>query len=165
MAFNGFNTVYFYFQAQQQGGINFTAWIIGLILVVLAFAVLLRSSRRTRNPAPIPPEDVGAQPIPTTGADVSDNEPIEPPDPVTNIGEIRENPDSLIDRDDLTVIDGIGPAMQEILNENGISTYEKLAEADPAILKNMLMDVGLKVGQSDRVARTGAAGATKTKER
>ncbi len=164
MAFIGFNTVYFYFLAQQQGGVNFTVWIIGLILVVLAFTVLLRASRRGRNPAPIPPEDVGEQPIPTTGADVSDDDPIEPADPVINIGEIKENPAALIDRDDLTVIDGVGPAMQEILNENGISTYQKLAEADPAILKNMLMDVGLKVGQSFRMARTGTAGVTKTEE-
>ena len=44
--------------------------------------------------------------------------------------------------DDLTVIEGIGPQVQEILNENGIKTYKDLAESSAEDIKALLAPKG-----------------------
>jgi large subunit ribosomal protein L21 len=44
--------------------------------------------------------------------------------------------------DDLKKIEGIGPKIEEILNKNGILTYENLAKAEIESLKAMLSEAG-----------------------
>lgn len=40
--------------------------------------------------------------------------------------------------DDLTIIEGIGPKINQILHENGISTFAELAETSPEFLSELL---------------------------
>lgn len=44
--------------------------------------------------------------------------------------------------DDLTMIEGVGPKIAELLNENGIWTFAQLADADVEDLRPMLRDAG-----------------------
>jgi predicted flap endonuclease-1-like 5' DNA nuclease len=44
--------------------------------------------------------------------------------------------------DDLTIVEGIGPKINELLNKNGIYTFAQLADADPAVIKNYLEAAG-----------------------
>ncbi len=45
-------------------------------------------------------------------------------------------------KDDLTKIEGIGPKIQEKLNESGIHTFKQLADSDEAKLNKILEDAG-----------------------
>ena len=45
--------------------------------------------------------------------------------------------------DDLTRIEGIGPAISDMLADEGVVTYQQLAASDPGDLKQMLRDEGL----------------------
>ncbi len=46
--------------------------------------------------------------------------------------------------DDLKKIEGIGPKIAEILKEAGIDTFEKLAQADPKAIREILVEKGGK---------------------
>jgi predicted flap endonuclease-1-like 5' DNA nuclease len=58
-------------------------------------------------------------------------------------------PASENERDDLTVIEGIGPKIQMLLNQYGISTYRHLAEADVVRLKEILAAAGPQLAMHD----------------
>lgn len=47
-----------------------------------------------------------------------------------------------VKKDDLTIVEGIGPKVQELFNENGISTLEELATKKPEELKAILEPKG-----------------------
>jgi len=47
-------------------------------------------------------------------------------------------------KDDLTKIEGIGPKIQQILNERGIMTYTDLARTNPNTVKTMLAEAGTR---------------------
>lgn len=49
----------------------------------------------------------------------------------------------------LTVIEGIGPKIQELLNNAGIKTYDQLAAASPADLKETLLAAGTRFQMHD----------------
>lgn len=53
------------------------------------------------------------------------------------------------ERDDLTVVEGIGPKIQMLLNQYGIHTYRQLAEADVARLKEILAAAGPQLAMHD----------------
>lgn len=53
------------------------------------------------------------------------------------------------DKDDLTVVEGIGPKIQMLLNQYGIKTYRQLAEADVAKLKEILATAGPQLAMHD----------------
>ena len=53
------------------------------------------------------------------------------------------------EKDDLTVVEGIGPKIQMLLNQYGISTYRQLAEADVAKLKEILTTAGPQLAMHD----------------
>jgi predicted flap endonuclease-1-like 5' DNA nuclease len=53
------------------------------------------------------------------------------------------------DRDDLTVIEGIGPKIQMLLNQYGIYTYRQLAESDVTKLKEVLAAAGPQLAMHD----------------
>lgn len=48
--------------------------------------------------------------------------------------------------DDLTIIEGIGPKISSILQEAGITTFAQLANQEPAYLKGLLEQAGLRLG-------------------
>jgi predicted flap endonuclease-1-like 5' DNA nuclease len=47
-------------------------------------------------------------------------------------------------KDDLTILEGIGPKVAKVLTENGISTFAELATADKAKLRSLLDAAGYK---------------------
>jgi len=49
--------------------------------------------------------------------------------------------------DNLKVIEGIGPKIEQLLNENGILTFEQLANAGPETLKGILRSGGSRFFQ------------------
>lgn len=49
------------------------------------------------------------------------------------IGSLQE---PVIEADDLTLLDGIGPAFATRLNEGGVYTFEKLAQMTPEEIRN-----------------------------
>jgi hypothetical protein len=51
--------------------------------------------------------------------------------------------------DDLTRIEGIGPKVAKVLNETGIRTFQALAEANPATVKEALNAAGLQMMKPD----------------
>jgi len=53
------------------------------------------------------------------------------------------------ERDDLTVMEGIGPKIQMLLNQYGIYTYRQLAEADVTRLKEILSNAGPQLAMHD----------------
>jgi predicted flap endonuclease-1-like 5' DNA nuclease len=53
------------------------------------------------------------------------------------------------DRDDLTVVEGIGPKIQMLLNHYGIFTYRHLADADVVRLKEILSEAGPQLAMHD----------------
>lgn len=58
-------------------------------------------------------------------------------------------PTNSSDRDDLTVVEGIGPKIQMLLNQYGISTYRQLADADVLKIKEILATAGPQLAMHD----------------
>lgn len=46
--------------------------------------------------------------------------------------------------DDLTLVEGIGPKVSSLLTQNGITSFQKLAAADPAELRRILDEARLR---------------------
>lgn len=77
-------------------------------------------------------------------------------------GEARHSSPVLEVADDLTRIEGIGPKIQQVLNQAGISTFNQLAEADTRDLEATLRQAGLRIhnpGSWPLQARLAADGA------
>ncbi len=53
------------------------------------------------------------------------------------------------EKDDLTVVEGIGPKIQMLLNQFGIHTYRQLANTDTARLKEILQSAGPQLAMHD----------------
>ena len=70
------------------------------------------------------------------------------PRPTANI-EPQPSSAITVDRDDLTVIEGIGPKIEMLLNQYGISSYRQLAEADVLRLKEILAAAGSQLAMHD----------------
>jgi len=51
--------------------------------------------------------------------------------------------------DDLTMIEGIGPKINRTLQDAGIHTFIQLAASDPVVLKQILVDAGIRIGYPD----------------
>ncbi|MBU6342589.1 MAG: hypothetical protein KGS48_13930 [Bacteroidetes bacterium] len=55
----------------------------------------------------------------------------------------------LVEADDLTVVEGIGPKIQELLNQYGIKSYQQLAETDVERLREILSTAGSQLAMHD----------------
>ena len=55
----------------------------------------------------------------------------------------------VVELDDLTVVEGIGPKIAELLAAIGITTWSTLADADVATLRSMLSDAGSRYQMHD----------------
>jgi predicted flap endonuclease-1-like 5' DNA nuclease len=63
--------------------------------------------------------------------------------------------------DDLAVIEGIGPKIAALLQDAGITTFNELAETEPARLESLLRDADLRLADPSswpEQARLAAAG-------
>ncbi|MEZ4907314.1 MAG: 30S ribosomal protein S1 [Saprospiraceae bacterium] len=61
----------------------------------------------------------------------------------------NESTASSTEGDDLKKIEGIGPKIAQILNENGIVTFEDLSKADAENIRNMLLEHGSRYKMHD----------------
>lgn len=69
-----------------------------------------------------------------------------PDEALTISGETSHLQSTLSKPDDLRKIEGIGPKIQTTLQTAGIETFKKLASANPAELKQILVDAGIRIG-------------------
>lgn len=114
---------------QWQASLNVpvVGWILVSAVIALALALLVRKKRTaSQSPAPrfaAPPAPVTHQKEQTATAE-------SPPVPADN--QVSSEPD------DLTRINGIGPKIQQALNEEGIYTYQQLAKMDVETLQALM---------------------------
>jgi len=62
---------------------------------------------------------------------------------------VTEAPAPTTGGDDLTVVEGIGPKIAELLNAAGITTFAQLADADDATVQQVLIDAGPRFNVHD----------------
>jgi predicted flap endonuclease-1-like 5' DNA nuclease len=114
-------------QAQPSGGIPWWVWLLVILVIVVLAFIWLRGRAGTGQPemreaAPergeVPP-DAGLVERPVASA----QEMAAPAAPVA---------------DDLAMIEGIGPRIADLLRQNGITTFEQLAQADVTRLREIL---------------------------
>jgi predicted flap endonuclease-1-like 5' DNA nuclease len=81
-------------------------------------------------------------------ASLSDERSIPLPDEEMHADQKPKSPakPTTVKPDDLRKIAGIGPKIQSTLQAAGIQTYAQLAAADPADLKQILVDAGIRLG-------------------
>ncbi len=61
----------------------------------------------------------------------------------------KATPSATAKKSNLTVIEGIGPKIQELLNAAGITNFDQLAKATPANLKKILTNAGTRFQMHD----------------
>ncbi|MFN0035850.1 MAG: hypothetical protein ACKVUS_12365 [Saprospiraceae bacterium] len=104
------------------------------------------SGNQTTNPEmPTPPVFV-VEPVA-----LMDTKPEKPSrqKPLATAAEPLPSPAISTERDDLTVVEGIGPKIQMLLNQYNIFTYRQLAEADVVRLKEILGEAGPQLAMHD----------------
>ena len=131
--------------------------VMGIVWVVLALILggiigyLLRSvsarrqvarARSAAHPAagvsaPVAPAAVAEEPVPETSIDDLDAD------------VVSEFLGRKVVVDDLTVIEGIGPNVQELCHGIGIFTWRDLADTEVSLLRTMLSDAGSRVQLTD----------------
>jgi len=107
-------------QDEPQGGIPILVWVL-LALVVVGLVIWMLSRR-------------GESAV-DRGDEANMNRPPRMDEMTPQVVEVRGE-----GRDDLTVIEGIGPSTEEVLVAYGITTYERLAETEVDRLEEILQD-------------------------
>jgi predicted flap endonuclease-1-like 5' DNA nuclease len=112
------------------GGAGLPAWAWFLIIVVIILLVwwLLVRSAEKQNEIQVPHETAHAP---------------EPGEPQKS-GSIEIVSEAASAVDDLTILEGIGPKVSQVLAAAGISSFAKLAETDVPQLKQILESEGYK---------------------
>jgi len=116
------------------------AWILGLFLIagIVKIIITLREKEKItwkgddiQPPPPPTPEPAKpateTEPVPPPEVEAESLPPAEPPAPRT---------------DNLKRINGIGPKIETMLNENGITTFVQLAETEVSRLQALLVEAG-----------------------
>ena len=101
---------------------SFPAWAVLLILVLLIVIVwlIIRVGRKNAEALEKAKPEV---------EEIAESQPAEP--------------------DDLTVIEGIGPKTQTVLQAAGIQTFAQLADMVPDKIKEILTEAGLRLGVTE----------------
>lgn len=125
---------------------GFSWWWLGVKVGVVTALVLLwwleNKNRKNLQGSMIEetPGDTKAIPLPVEETVQVETAAIKPPEP-------SAIPPT--EPDDLTKIEGIGPKISTTLQEAGIRTYTQLAASEAAVLKKVLSDAGIRIGQPD----------------
>ena len=61
----------------------------------------------------------------------------------------KEVDEDLLEPNDLTVIEGIGPKIQSVLQAAGIKTFAQLADMAPEKIKELITEAGIRLGVTD----------------
>ena len=101
---------------------------------VIVFKKKRRKGYRTKNGHRQSLTEISIEDITLSGASKSEKatKPAEKPSEVTKVDTTK---------DDLKKIEGIGPKIEEVLNANGITTFEALSKADPKQVSEFIKDV------------------------
>lgn len=155
--------------AQETPGTGLPVWawiILGILLAAVVLGFILGS--RTREPedqprsrsetTPVeeaPPARFGSAvpPIPQTGAPVEQE--------TVTTGNFLEEAEPGMESQDLTLIDGIGPGIMNVLHGAGIYTFHQLGQMSADDLREILRKSGLRSGDPSswpRQARLAADG-------
>jgi predicted flap endonuclease-1-like 5' DNA nuclease len=105
------------------------------------------SAAPVEAPAPAPAPGLAPDPAPAAAAVVVEDAPASPAVTVpsgadTALSSATAIMGKAITPDDLTLIEGIGPKISELLTTAGIGTWESLAQADPDHLQTILAAAG-----------------------
>ena len=98
-------------------------WMLLLGLVFLFFIVFWFLTRPGQGEEEVETEQRSAEAVPAAEVAAAETVPVQP--------------------DDLKRIEGIGPKIAGILNENGITTFAQLADTDVSRLQQILEEAGL----------------------
>jgi predicted flap endonuclease-1-like 5' DNA nuclease len=133
-------------------------WVLALAVAGLAAGLLYRWSRQ-RGPASDGPPPAAA---PASGAWAVDPTPTSvvttPQLGVADLSRAPEQPDlaageAMIGRslavDDLKVVEGIGPKIEQLLNDRGVRTWHDLSVADVDRLRDILQEAGARYRMHD----------------
>jgi predicted flap endonuclease-1-like 5' DNA nuclease len=111
-------------------------WLLGLVLIVVAVGIIIKlwteeefdGRRRVTRTTPSPPTPEPTKPV-------SEAVELEP--------EIESPVETLaVSPDNLKQVNGIGPKIESLLNENGITTFAQLAETEVSRLQALLVEAG-----------------------
>ena len=61
----------------------------------------------------------------------------------------EEVEETLLEPNDLTLIEGIGPKIQSVLQAAGIKTFAQLAQMAPEKIKELITEAGIRLGVTD----------------
>lgn len=163
-------------QETQEAGIPIWVWILlGLVLAAIILGLLLGSRSSTREENVVRPstdtdtrttlpqsgttvEEVPVLESTETGARVYPAEEVPQvetgaapvmTEPVTAEPAAVETTESVVNTEDLAIIEGIGPGIKNILNDAGILTFEQLANMSSEDLRQILRRSGLRVNNPD----------------
>jgi len=107
-------------QGSRTGGMPWWGWLLLILALVVIVYIIVRGMRKGKEVPTVPP----MQPEP-----VRFEAPLKP--------------------DDLTVIEGIGPKIQSVLQTGGINTYQELANLSPENIKQVLDEGGIRLAVTD----------------
>jgi len=131
--------------AQQQEGSRFLpgwAWLLIILALFIVFWLLYRLNKKTEVKVPAAPaapfkmaEKVAEVPQPVVEAEPIQmtEEAVEAPKPAPAL------------HDDLTLIEGIGPKINAILQGSGVNTFAQLAELDSLKIREILTTSGIRL--------------------
>jgi predicted flap endonuclease-1-like 5' DNA nuclease len=121
--------------------LNTVFFIIALsLIVIIGLLWLLSRLTHTKEPEITAYEEIMGIKPPM----VDDNSKHEEDKPRSTTNSIETPPVEDL-RDDLKIIEGIGPKIESVLRDSGINTYAQLAVTQEIILESILMDADIKM--------------------
>lgn len=144
---------------EEDDGRSWWPWLLAPILGGLTAGLVIRRTRRR----PPTPDDPAPSTAPTPGAraaavPTSATASTSPQLGVADLSRAPDQPDlaageAVIGRtlavDDLKVVDGIGPKIEQLLNDSGMHTWHDLSAADVDRLRGILQEAGARYRMHD----------------
>jgi predicted flap endonuclease-1-like 5' DNA nuclease len=147
---------------ESSGGIPWWVWFILIALLLLLLLIGIMRQSEPGEPLPKPEERVAASVV--VAEEMSAEEAPEEEPEADEAADVVAAPEAASpppETDDLKRIEGIGPKISSILNENGITTFAALAATEQERLQEILDEAGIRMahpGTWSEQARLAAAG-------
>lgn len=131
-------------------------WVLALTIAGVAAGLVHRRSRQRRSASDGPPPS--AAPVPDARTVAPAPAPATPQLGVADVSKAPARPDlaageAVIGRslavDDLKVVEGIGPKIEQLLNDSGVHTWHDLSTADVDRLRDILQEAGARYRMHD----------------
>lgn len=139
--------------AQKANTITTLGWVLivlGIILMFLLTWWIIKSAKQTApesKPTVQVPESSIEVPVITAPLALAPlSETVGPEEPTRITGARTAELDTKSIPDNLTIIEGIGPKISGILQAAGIATFSQLADLEPAQIKKILTQGGIRLG-------------------